>query len=103
MTLTRYIKIAKATWGYFESFSKNILSIDEQKYLATHQPAARNLQRRIVNALAHTLLAPDQISQLEGMQMEDPTSEENTGPQTETPLTPAKKKPTPYSEKGPKS
>lgn len=74
MTQARFLKIAKETTESFWVYAYDYLTLEEANFIRSTPTAHRNLERRIVYALAQSLLTTDQISLLEGLVLEDPQS-----------------------------
>lgn len=74
MTLERFTKIARKTTAKFWFFTFDYLTPEEANYIRETPTAHRNLERRIVYALAQSLLTPDQICLLKDLVLENPQS-----------------------------
>jgi len=70
MTITRFKKIATATSSAFWPAAYQHLTPEEVTYLRKTPAARRNLDRRLISALAKTLLTPDQINDLKDIDLE---------------------------------
>ena len=71
MTTTRFQKIAQLTATVFWPSVYKHVSPQEATYLRQTPAARRNLDARLVRALAETLLSPDQINQLKNTEIHD--------------------------------
>jgi len=91
MTHARFLKIAKETTESFWVYTFDYLTPEEASYIRSTPTAYRNLERRIVYALAQSLLTTDQISLLEGLVLEEPQSELPTAEHTAKPKRPTAK------------
>lgn len=89
MTPHRFLKIAKATAATFWPLVYAHVTENEATYLRSTPSTRRNLNRRLVLALAHSLLTQEQISNMNGVEIEDNQTDLTTGPTTATPLKPA--------------
>lgn len=75
MTTHRFRSIAQNT---AQSFWHNVyafLSPEEKTYLRATPAARRNLDKRLLRALAETLLSPDQLSKFYDLELEDPQAD----------------------------
>ena len=72
MTYSRFHKIAQSTSKAFWPLVYLHVTPEEAAYLRSTPSARRNLDRRLVLALAHSLLTPDQISNAVDLELEDP-------------------------------
>ena len=93
MTHLRFQKIARETTAKFWLYTYKYLTPEEANYIRETPTAHRNLERRIVYALAQSLLTTDQISLLEGLVLEHPESDLHLDNHTPTPLSPSIKSP----------
>ena len=89
MTPHRFLKIARATAAAFWPLVYHHVTENEATYLRNTPSTRRNLDRRLVLALAHSLLTPEHISNMNGVDIEDNQTDLTTGPTTATPLKPA--------------
>jgi len=71
MTIARFQKIAQLTSIVFWPAVYQHVSPEEGNYLRQTPAARRNLDARLVRALAETLLSPDQINQLKNIDIAD--------------------------------
>ena len=71
MTKTRFLKIARTTAETFWPAVYKYLSPEEATYLRTSPAARRNLDARLIRALAETLLTPEQLQTLTEAETED--------------------------------
>lgn len=86
MTRPTFTKIAQMTSSYFWPLVYSRCTDEEVTYLKHTPVARRNLDRRLFMALAETLLSPDQIQAVRGLELEDPQTDIHTGQSTETPF-----------------
>jgi len=72
MTYARFHKIASSTSKAFWPLVYLHVTPEEATYLRSTPSARRNLDRRLVLALAHSLLTADQISNSVDFELDDP-------------------------------
>ena len=85
MTHARFVKIATKTTAQFWLYTYKYLTPEEANYIQSTPTAHRNLERRIIYALAQSLLTTEQISLLERLLLEHPQSDLPTDNHTPTP------------------
>ena len=71
MTMHRFHKVAQLTAQSFWTLAFAYMLPEEETYIRTTPHARRNLERRLIRALADTLLEPKQIAELEDLTIQD--------------------------------
>lgn len=72
MTVAQFKSVTAVTALTFWQQVYKHLSPDEIRYLDSTPIARRNLDKRIIRALAETLLSPDQITRSFDLELQDP-------------------------------